>query len=336
MSTEAILKNYDLGTVRGIESLSHGLINQTSLVHASVGDFILQRLHPIYAPGATANIAAVTEHLAAKKMLTMRIVPTRQKEFVVTDDEQRLWRLVTCIPGKIITTVPSARVAFSAAVLLGQFHRNLSDAVITFAPTRATETANSYFDDFVKATEGSALTEEMLRWRKEILTQLPLLRLPEALRHTITHGDTKITNIIFADDDTAKAMIDLDDVGDQENILADLGQAVRSWCSGNEDNPNNQFNIDYFAALVDGYQSGSKNFATHDEMRLLPQAARFITLELAARFLSDYFEDSYFAFDASRYASRREHNLARARGQMALYYDLCSKEAQMNAIVARY
>lgn len=336
MSPEAILKNYDLGTVRGLESLSHGLINQTSLVHARAGDFILQRLHPIYAPGATVNIAAATEHLAAKKMLTMRIVPTLKNEYVITDEEQRLWRLVTFIPGKIIEAVPSARVARSAAALLGQFHRSLSDATITFAPTRAMQVVSSYFDDFVKATEGQMLTDEMLRWKQEILAQLPQLKLPVELRHTITHGDTKITNIIFADDDTAKTMIDLDDVGDQENILADLGQAVRSWCSGNEDDAKNQCNIDYFAALVEGYQNGSQNFATRKEMRLLPRAARFITLELAARFLCDYFEDSYFSFDATRYASRREHNLARARGQMALYYDLCRKEAQMNAIVARY
>ncbi len=43
-----------------------------------------------------------------------------------------------------------------------------------------------------------------------------------------------------------------------------------------------------------------------------------VCLELAARFCTDVFEDRYFGWDPARFASRREHDLVRARGQLAL------------------
>jgi hypothetical protein len=58
-----------------------------------------------------------------------------------------------------------------------------------------------------------------------------------------------------------------------------------------------------------------------------------ITLELAARFLADYFNDNYFGWDPKRYKSRRAHNLARARGQIALFKDLQKKMKQVKKII---
>jgi hypothetical protein len=42
-------------------------------------------------------------------------------------------------------------------------------------------------------------------------------------------------------------------------------------------------------------------------------------LGLAARFLNDYVDDSYFGWDKSRYKNRRAHNKARVLGQISLY-----------------
>ncbi len=44
-----------------------------------------------------------------------------------------------------------------------------------------------------------------------------------------------------------------------------------------------------------------------------------IALELAARFATDALEERYFAWDPARFASRGEHDLLRARGQLSLY-----------------
>ena len=55
-------------------------------------------------------------------------------------------------------------------------------------------------------------------------------------------------------------------------------------------------------------------------------ATRTILVELAARFCADALNESYFAWDARRYASRGEHNEVRAKGQLAV---LRSLDAQL-------
>src|SRR3989338_7349243 len=60
-----------------------------------------------------------------------------------------------------------------------------------------------------------------------------------------------------------------------------------------------------------------------------------ITLELACRFMTDYFVDDYFGWDASRYASRRAHNLARARGQIVEFKDYLKKREIIEKIIQK-
>jgi hypothetical protein len=50
-----------------------------------------------------------------------------------------------------------------------------------------------------------------------------------------------------------------------------------------------------------------------------------IAAELCLRFLTDALEERYFGFDASRFATRGEHNLARARGQLELAKSLVAQ-----------
>ena len=65
------------------------------------------------------------------------------------------------------------------------------------------------------------------------------------------------------------------------------------------------------------------------------QAQGFITVpaELAARFCADAYEDSYFGWDASRYPSRRAHNLARARSQLRLSQAVRAAREEIDAVV---
>jgi hypothetical protein len=48
------------------------------------------------------------------------------------------------------------------------------------------------------------------------------------------------------------------------------------------------------------------------------RATQQIAWELSARFLIDLVRDDYFGFDAKKYASRRDHNMARAIAQLRL------------------
>ena len=70
---------------------------------------------------------------------------------------------------------------------------------------------------------------------------------------------------------------------------------------------------------------GSKADHTHsEELRprlrdALVTGFAQIALELTARFLADALNERYFGWDATRFATRGEHNLLRARGQWALH-----------------
>ena len=100
--------------------------------------------------------------------------------------------------------------------------------------------------------------------------------------------------------------------------LVDIGDALRSWCNREgEDAEEPVFDRTFYNAAVEGYRSST--ILTERERQLIPQAFRLITIELAMRFLQDYFEDSYFGWDAAHFETRREHNLVRARNQIELH-----------------
>jgi hypothetical protein len=67
------------------------------------------------------------------------------------------------------------------------------------------------------------------------------------------------------------------------------------------------------------------------EVLLLPYGAMVMTLEVGVRFLTDYLDgDLYFSKIAYP-----EHNLVRARSQMALLADMEKKLPEMHLIVAK-
>jgi hypothetical protein len=97
----------------------------------------------------------------------------------------------------------------------------------------------------------------------------------------------------------------------------ELGDAWRSWCNPvGEDSTETHFDLEIFAASVAGYREIQPFSA--EEQEALAGGIERIALELAARFCRDVFEDRYFGWDASRFASRAAHNLHRAKGQLSL------------------
>ena len=63
-----------------------------------------------------------------------------------------------------------------------------------------------------------------------------------------------------------------------------------------------------------------KKVLTYEELALMAESIRIITLELAIRFLNDYINgDTYFKINYEK------HNLDRARNQIALVKDIENK-----------
>jgi hypothetical protein len=113
-----------------------------------------------------------------------------------------------------------------------------------------------------------------------------------------------------------------------------MGDALRSWCNpAGEDSTDTGFDVALFEAAVEGYASRAGEMAmTAAEWGRLVDGVVAICRELAARFFGDALRERYFGWDATRFASRGEHNLVRAMGQWALHR---SVEAQRGALRER-
>ena len=114
---------------------------------------------------------------------------------------------------------------------------------------------------------------------------------------------------------------------------AELGDAWRSWCNrAGEDEPDARLDLELFAASVRGYLAARPLDAATREA--LAGALERIALELASRFARDALQESYFGWSAAVAATRGEHNLLRARGQLSLARAARAARPQIEAALA--
>ncbi len=145
----------------------------------------------------------------------------------------------------------------------------------------------------------------------------------------VTHNDTKVNNVMMnKDTGDFLAVIDLDTVM-PGSMLFDYGDGIRSTAStvseDEKDLKKVSINLELFKAYTDGYLSEMAPYLKYEEVSLMAESIRIITLELAIRFLNDYINgDTYFKIDYDT------HNLDRARNQIELVKDIESKLEYMN------
>ncbi|MBI2473847.1 phosphotransferase [Candidatus Uhrbacteria bacterium] len=324
---KSVLASYDIGNVRSIKGITDGLVHKTFKLKTQKGTFILQQLHPLLAHEAIAeDFLSVTRYLESQKFLTARAVLSRSGDMLVKEST-RVWRMQTYVPGKIYHRLSQPTLAREAGSLFAKFHRTLAPIAYSFQTPLVWFQTRRYYETLLstlKSFEHSALLEGVQEEASFLQKHLPKQFMPQRLRTRVIHADPKISNFIFNSKGKAVAIIDLDLV--QRGYLPlDLGDAFRSWCGREEDDPRNCFNLNLFRAAFIGYQREAKGFITKQELQLIPRGIGAVLLELSARFLIDYFQDTYFGWDSSRYESRRDHNLARCRGQIAEFKDLQKK-----------
>lgn len=148
----------------------------------------------------------------------------------------------------------------------------------------------------------------------------------------VTHNDTKVNNVMMnKDNGDYLAVIDLDTVM-PGSMLFDYGDGIRSTSSTTSEDETDlskvSINMDLFKAYTDGYLSEMAPYLEYEEVSLMAESIRIITLELAIRFLDDYIKgDTYFK------TNYETHNLDRARNQIALVKDIETKLDTMQAFI---
>jgi Ser/Thr protein kinase RdoA (MazF antagonist) len=325
--------------------LTGGLINQSFAVTAEDGEFVLQRVHPVFAPEVHENIAAVTAQLRRRGQPSPQLLVARDGRPWADLGPEGVWRVMTRLPGVSFDTIASAAQARAAAARVGAFHAALHDLEHEFRAVRS----------------GVHDTPAHLRTLHDALAEHPEHRLAPAVRELaamifaghaalpvlgevplrVCHGDLKFNNLLFQgtgpeDQVVTTGIIDLDTVG-RMPLHHELGDAWRSWCNrGGEDQTTASFDLEIFAASLDGYLGALDSPLTTHERRALVHGVEWISLELAARFAADALRERYFGWNRARFPAAGEHNLLRARGQWALHSAaLATREARAELLLAR-
>ncbi len=303
-----------------LAAIPGGLINTTFSVRvAGAPVAVLQRLHTIFAETVNLDIAAVTGHLVARGLVTPRLLPTRTGAPSFVHDA-RIWRALTWVEGTTVHRVPDPSWAQAGGALVGIFHRAIADLHHDYAFVRAgvhdTTAHLARLTDHVMGggdDEASDLGREIL----DAATALPPL---PATPRRHCHNDLKISNLMFDPGPPVRGacLVDFDTLG-FGTMAFELGDAMRSWCNPRgEDAGGVKFDLEIFAAAIAGFRGVADELVSRDERISIVLGLETVCIELAARFAVDVFRDEYFGWDSNRFSSRREHNLVRARGQLAL------------------
>jgi Ser/Thr protein kinase RdoA (MazF antagonist) len=336
-----------------IAPLSGGLINATFAVHDGGRPVaVLQRLHPVFGGAVNLDLEAVTAHLAAKGLVTPRLLRTRGGDAWI-EHAGRAWRALTWVDGVTVHRVPAPGWAETGGELVGQFHVAVADLAHDYAFARAgvhdTAAHLARLRGLVEAGGGGggggvdaahAAHAEHVELGREILAAADALPpMPEVPRRHC-HGDLKISNLLFeAEQGTSKVaprgvcLVDLDTLG-LSTLAFELGDAMRSWCNPRgEDAGSIAFDLAIFEAAMHGFRRVAGDVVAPAEWRSIVVGLETVCIELAARFAVDIFRDEYFGWDPSRFPSRRAHNAVRARGQLALGLAVRADREEALAIV---
>jgi Ser/Thr protein kinase RdoA (MazF antagonist) len=316
-----VLAAFDLEPESLVRATS-GLMNPTWFASSRRGAaLVLQRVNPIFSAEVNIDIAAVTEHLANKGVLTPRLVPTRDGKLWLEHDG--VWRTLTRIDGMCLDALEAPSQARAAGRIVAEFHRAVSDLDHRLRNRRlgVHDTAKhlrNLREALVEHRNHRHFDAIQPLAQRVLETAAALPPLP-ATPDRIVHGDPKISNLLFAHDaDRALCLIDLDTLAHMP-VALELGDALRSWCNpATEDAASARFVRPFFDAAIEGYAEAARGFLTRAEWSTIPLGALTITVELASRFCADALRESYFGWNRARYESASAHNQARVRGQLLL------------------
>lgn len=344
-------------SIKSIEPYGNGHINHTFVVNAvdlcgRNKRYILQAVNKNVFPdgrGLMSNVEKVTSYLrpmVSDPRGVMTLVLANDGDNCYVDDEGTTWRVYDFFEDSIcIERVDNNDDFYQCAYGFGMFQRQLKDFPVETLVEVIPDFHNTpkRFETFKKAVaedvcgRAASVKDEIDFFMSEadfysvLYDNLAAGKLP--LR--VTHNDTK-TNNVMLDAKTRKALcvIDLDTIMPGFSVN-DFGDAIRfganTAAEDEKDLSKVSLSLELFDVYTKGFLDGCGGGLGGDEVMLLPEGAKMMTLECGMRFLTDYLQgDTYFR------TAYEGHNLDRARTQIELVKDMNVKWAEMKAIVKKY
>ncbi len=357
---KTLIKEFKLkGELVAVKTLVSGNINDTHIIYTEINgekrQYVVQRINHFVFPNpdkVAENICKVTDHIEKKLIelgkddIRRRVVKYYRKTdgsyYHITDDGN-YWRVMSCIYNATSIDFADIPRLKETGLAFGDFQKYLLDfpAETLYESIPDFHNTKKRYADLKKAAEENKENrldevkeeyEYLLSMEKEACVLCELNEKGELVSRVV-HNDTKCNNVMF-DRESGKhlAVIDLDTV--MCGLAAyDFGDAVRFAANpGGEDNDDLSkiyLDLDYYTAFTEGFVSRLKGEMTEKELVTLPDGVLAITLELAARFLTDYLNgDKYFK------CKMPKHNLIRTRAQIALAKDVFVKMPELRRRLA--
>lgn len=292
-----------------IELLTGGLINQTFKVVGFNKKIVIQRVNPMYSISSIARQQSLQDYLRVAGLSVPKLIR-------ILRYEQDLYRVFEFIEHD---GLGYDKITPQIATCLGLALANLHKVLMNFPerltiPHREFHNTPSFMKKLAKVAasqpEKAALVQSEIDF---ILQEFEALIAKVPVKIAITHGDPKIYNFLFKDNRLV-GIVDWDEVS-FGNVYLEIGDALRNWSLKNK----TRFDSLVYKMALLAYTSKSP---FHLNARIAANATKLITMELAARFLTDYFEESYFAWNSQKYTSAAEHNLKRAKDTLEYYINL--------------
>jgi len=292
-----------------IAPIGQGNINDTFLVTASTGKFVLQRIsaavftEPLH---VITNFCKITDHLERK---TGAIAPDWQfarpvytdcGELFYKDEPGDYWRGQTYLPHGTVTMIGTSAQARELGQTLGTFHLLMSDmgCESLYDPLPGFHILPAYLEKFDFAWRKERTAEHEILYCIETVDQyrdkadlLEKAKREGILIEQLVHGDPKIDNFIFNEAGNGVGLIDLDTVG-SGLIHSDLGDCLRSSCNrSGEDGGKDRdirFDMGICRAILDGYLQRAGTLFSSFQRHYIFDTLLLITFELGLRFLTDH------------------------------------------------
>lgn len=314
-----------------IAEITDGAVNASFEIKGDHDHFILQRMGAMFAPYVMDTLELIIPYAAHHTVVIPSVRHTLAGERFLTDGEE-WWRALSYVEGETKHDSVTAAEAHSAARLVGSFHnalsgvvQNLPEPIPDFHNTpRIMERLLEVHKEYASSDKDQTLGP-LVKIVTEAYEDVPAYI--HTLPKRIIHGDLKISNIRLDAAGEAIGLIDMDTVM-RHTVAVEMGDAIRSWAGvRGEDDAEQVFDNKVAKAALDGYVE-TADFITNEEKAALVDGIALLTIELAARFVIDAYEESYFA-QSSRYTNLYEQNKTKAENQLALYRDFLGKRSKL-------
>lgn len=328
--------------------IKSGHINRTYLIETDKGvKYILQWVNPYVFPNIDAimdNMTALREHILKRpsaELPMISYIDTLDGKSYHMDADGGCWRIYKFVDDSVCLQYSQSPDDFyESARAFGSFlnafcdfpAEKLQESIPNFhdTPDRYRLLRQAIDEDACGRVCEVQKELDFIFSREERGCMLHKMRMDAQLPTRVTHNDTKISNVLLHKDSRkAICVIDLDTV--MPGLSAyDFGDAIRYGASTAEEDEVDQSHVEIdaerFRTFTRGYMEACPSL-TDLELKMLPQGAFVLSLEIGIRFLTDYLKgDKYFAI------SRPQQNLDRCRTQLKLAYDIEQKRELLQQI----